>query len=106
MLPNLCHIQGEKACQLIANRHGVSELAGITKDKLILFKLILSFSPVNYIISFLCAKFDKGLQYRNLNSLRFAISTYHVHIDGKSDGKFCSILGLTGRTIHHLLTQT
>ena len=38
MLPNLSHIQGEKAQQLITNRPGVSELAGVMKDKLILFK--------------------------------------------------------------------
>ena len=35
-LPSLCHIQGEKA--LIKNRPGVSKLAGIMKDKLIIFK--------------------------------------------------------------------
>ena len=38
MLPNLSHIQGEKAQQLITNRPGVSGLAGIMKDKLIHFK--------------------------------------------------------------------
>ena len=38
MLPNLSHIQGEKAQQLITNRPGVSGLAGVMKDKLILFK--------------------------------------------------------------------
>ena len=41
-------------------------------------------APVNYIINFLSEKYDKGLQYRTLNSLRSAISAYHVHIDGKS----------------------
>ena len=43
-------------------------------------------APVNYIINFLSEKFDKGLQYRTLNSLRSAISAYHAHIDGKSVG--------------------
>ena len=38
MLPNLSHIQGEKAQQLITNRPGVSGLAGVMKDKLIHFK--------------------------------------------------------------------
>ena len=38
MLPNLSHIQEEKAQQLIANRLGVSGVAGVMKDKLIFFK--------------------------------------------------------------------
>ena len=38
ILPSLCHIQGEKAQQLIKNRPGVSKLVGIMKDKLIIFK--------------------------------------------------------------------
>ena len=38
MLPNLSHIQGEIAPQLITNRPGVSGLAGAMIDKLILFK--------------------------------------------------------------------
>ena len=38
MLPNLSHIQGEIAPQLITNRHGVSGLAGAMIHKLILFK--------------------------------------------------------------------
>ena len=38
ILPSLCHIQGEKAQQLIKNRPGVSKLVGIMKDKLISFK--------------------------------------------------------------------
>ena len=41
----------------------------------------------NYINNVLSEKFDKGLQYRTLNSLRSAISAYHVHIDGKYVGK-------------------
>ena len=91
-------------------------------------------APMNYIISFLSEKFDKGLQYRTLNCLRSAISANHVHIDGKSvekhpkvcdllagifnqrppqpryvfiwDVEFYSILGPTGMTIHHLMMQT
>ena len=38
MLPSLSQIQGEKAQQLITNRPGVSGLAGVMKDKLILFR--------------------------------------------------------------------
>ena len=38
MLPNLSHIQGEKAQQVITNRPEFSGLAGVMKDKLILFK--------------------------------------------------------------------
>ena len=38
MLPNLSHILGEKAQQLITNPPGVSGLAGAMKDKLIFFK--------------------------------------------------------------------
>ena len=38
MLPNLSHIQGEKAKQVITNRPEFSGLAGVMKDKLILFK--------------------------------------------------------------------
>ena len=38
MLPNLSHIQGEKAQQLITNRPEFSGLAGVMKGKLILFK--------------------------------------------------------------------
>ena len=38
MLPNLSHIQGEKAQQLITNQPGVSGLAGVMKDKLIHFE--------------------------------------------------------------------
>ena len=41
----------------------------------------------NYINNVLSEKFDKGLQYRTLNSLRSTISAYHVHIDGKYVGK-------------------
>ena len=41
MLPNLSHIQGEKAQQLITNWAGVGGLAGVIKDKLILFKHLL-----------------------------------------------------------------
>ena len=41
MLPNLSHIQGEKAQQLITNWPGVGGLAGVIKDKLILFKHLL-----------------------------------------------------------------
>ena len=35
---NLSHIYREKAQQIITNRPGVSGLAGVMKDKLILFK--------------------------------------------------------------------
>ena len=38
MLPNLSHIQGEKAQQVITNQPEFSGLAGVMKDKLILFK--------------------------------------------------------------------
>ena len=38
MLANLSHIQWEKAQQLITNQPGVSGLAGLMKEKLILFK--------------------------------------------------------------------
>ena len=38
MLPNLSHIQGEKAQQLIKNQPGFSGLAGVMKDEFILFK--------------------------------------------------------------------
>ena len=92
--------------------------------------------PVNYIINFLNDKFDKGLQYKTLSSLRSAVSVYHVHIDNKSVEKYlnvcallacifnprppqpiyvfiwdveiiiCSILLLTGMTIHPLLMKT
>ena len=41
MLPNLSHIQGEKAQQLITNWPGVGGLTGVIKDKLILFKHLL-----------------------------------------------------------------
>ena len=50
---------------------GISELVGVMKDKLILFK---------HIINFLSEKFDKGLQYRTLNCLRSAISAHHVYM--------------------------
>ena len=51
-------------------------------------------APMNYIISFLSEKFDKGLQYRTLNCLRSAISAYHVHIDGKTVGKHPKVCAL------------
>ena len=38
MLPNLSHIQGEKVQQVITNQPEFSGLAGVMKDKLILFK--------------------------------------------------------------------
>ena len=44
-------------------------------------------ASVNYLITFLSEKYDKGLQYRTLNLLRSAILAYHVNIDGKSVGK-------------------
>ena len=53
--------------------------------------------PVNYIINFLSEKFDKGLKYRTLNCLRWTISAYHLHIDGKSlrkHPKFCALLAI------------
>ena len=65
-----------------------SGLAGVMKDKL---------TPVNYIINFLSEKFDKGLKYRTLNCLRWTISAYHLHIDGKSlrkHPKFCALLAI------------
>ena len=40
ILSNVSHIQGEKAQQLITNWPGVSGLAGVMKDKLILFKYL------------------------------------------------------------------
>ena len=46
---------------------------------------------VNYIINSLSEKFDEGLQYRTLNSLRSAISAYHVNVDGKSMGKHSKV---------------
>ena len=88
--------------------------------------------PVNYIINFLSENFDKGLQYRALNSLRSTISACYVHIDGKPVEKyprfcalyliqdlhnldmflygmwrmFCGILRFTCVTIHPLVMQT
>ena len=60
MLPNLSHIQGEKAQQLITNRSWISGLAGVMKDKVIFFK-------------HLSETFDKGIQYGALNSLGSSI---------------------------------
>ena len=37
MLPILSQIQGEKVQQLIVNQPGINGLAGVIKDKLILF---------------------------------------------------------------------
>ena len=96
MLPNLSHIQGEKAQQRITNRLGVSGVAGVMKDKLILFKhlwITLLISCLKIWWRFLkILKF--WLQYRTLNCLRSAISAYHVHIDGKSVGKHPKVCAL------------
>ena len=83
MLPNLPDIQGEKAKQLISNQPGVNGLELHQNERQVnVFR-----APVDYTINFLHGKFDKGLQYRNLNYLRSATSAYHVHVDGKSVGK-------------------
>ena len=46
------------------------------------------------MINFLSEKFDKGLQYRTLISLRSAISTNHVHIDCESVRKHPEVCAL------------
>lgn len=39
---------------------------------------------VSYIVNFLSEKRDKGLQSKNVNSLRSAISGFHDRVDGMS----------------------
>ena len=96
MLKSLPHIQREKAQQLITNRPEITGLADAMKNTFFIQ------APSNYIINFLSEKFDKRLQYINyrnstvaVNSLRSAISAYHVHIDGRSvekHPKVCALL--------------
>ena len=52
-------------------------------------------APLNKILDFLADLFDKGYQYRTINSHRSAISAYHAHIEGKPVGqnpKVCALL--------------
>ena len=60
---------------------------------------------MNYIINFLSEKFDKGLQYRTLNSLRSAISAYHVHSDCKSVVKHPKVCALLAGIFNQRLPQ-
>ena len=44
-------------------------------------------APLSGILNYLSTLFEKGLQYRTINSHRSAISAYHDHVDGKPVGK-------------------
>ena len=55
---------------------------------------------MNYIINFLSEKFDEGLQYRTLNSLRSAVSAYHVQTGVKSVGKHSKVCTLLAGIFH------
>ena len=51
--------------------------------------------PLTEILNCLSTLFEKGLQYRTINSYRSAISGYHDHVDGKLVGKrprICALL--------------
>ena len=122
VLPNVPHIQGEKAQQL--NESAWGHWTGWCNGR----KVNPFQAPANYINNFLSEKLDKGLQYRTLNCSRSAISAYHVHIDSKSVEKHlkdCVFLAAifnkrppqpgyvfymgcadTGMTIHYLMMQT
>ena len=46
-----------------------------------------TFGPIEDVVNFLSESFDKGFQYRSLNSYRSAISAVHSKVDGYSVGK-------------------
>ena len=51
-------------------------------------------APLSGILNYLSTLFEKGLQYRTINSHRSAISAYHDHVDGKPVGKHLRVCPL------------
>ena len=52
-------------------------------------------APLSEILNHLSTLFEKGLQYQNINSHRYAISAYHNNVDGKPVGnhpRLCPLL--------------
>ena len=63
-------------------------------------------APLIGILNYLSALFEKGLQYRTINSHRSAISAYHDYVDGKPVEKHprvCALLtGVFNQRPHSL----
>ena len=51
-------------------------------------------APLSEILNYLSTLFEKGLQYRAINSHRSAISAYHNYVDGKPVGKHPRVCAL------------
>ena len=51
-------------------------------------------APLSGILNYLSTLFEKGLQYRTINSHRSAISAYHDYVDGKPFGKHLRVYAL------------
>lgn len=52
-----------------------------------MLKKLINFIPCGKIWSIICQQFHKGNNYRTLNVHRFAISSYHVQVNGEKVGK-------------------
>ena len=51
-------------------------------------------APLSGILNYLSTFFEKGLQYRAINSHCSAISGYHNYVDGKPVGKYHRVCAL------------
>ena len=52
-------------------------------------------------MNYLSTLFEKGLQYRTINSHRSAISAYHYYVDGKPVGKHPRVCALLAGVFNH-----
>ena len=76
--PKYCFPHGDAVQRSITtSQHGNNLIAGVLKNQ----KIPIS-CPVNIVSEFLTDLFDKGLQYRTINTYHSAISMTHLPVDG------------------------
>jgi len=92
-LPLLSWQQDEVVRHHITNRSGVSDVAGVLKDKYTFA------ASLNSILNFLSEAFEEGRLFNTIAGYRSAISAYHPPIDGVTIGnhpKVC-LFGMSKR---------